>query len=289
MATMLSALDHVALVVRDLDSAAAQYQALLGRAPNWRGGDGGAAHVWFQLPNMALDIIAPTGAGYTGDRVQARLDAGGEGIWALAFATSDMQKTLRTLARRAVPASEPRAIRSMHVQSGEKRYWTTAVLDSEAAHGQTIFVVEQMGDEPAWPAPELISPEHACIQALDHVVVTTTHPNRAAAFYGARLGLDMALDRTNMDWNARLMFFHCGDLIVEVAHDLRKPPSDDPDRLWGLSWRVPDVDAARARLAADGFDVSEVRTGRKPGTRVFTVRNRTCNVPTIVIGRDETQ
>jgi hypothetical protein len=33
--------------------------------------------------------------------------------------------------------------------------------------------------------------------------------------------------------------------------------------------------------------VSDVRVGRKPGTRVFTVRERTCNVATIVIGRDD--
>jgi catechol 2,3-dioxygenase-like lactoylglutathione lyase family enzyme len=283
---MFSALDHVALVVRDLDTAAAQYQSLLGRAPDWRGADGGAAHVWFQLSNMALDIIAPIGPGYTGDRVQARLDSAGEGIWALALATSDIHKTLHTLARRAVGASEPRPIRSTHVESGAKRCWTTAVLDAEATHGPAIFVVEHKGEEPAWPVSALSSTETACIQALDHIVVTTTHPNRAAALYGARLGMDMALDRTNPDWNARLMFFRCGDLIVEVAHDLRKEPCDDPDRLWGLSWRVPDVDAAHARLAGDGFNVSDVRTGRKPGTRVCTVRDRTSSVPTLVIGRD---
>ena len=40
------------------------------------------------------------------------------------------------------------------------------------------------------------------------------------------------------------------------------------DNLWGLSWRVADIDATRARLLAAGVDVSEVRAGRKPGTRV---------------------
>ena len=85
------------------------------------------------------------------------------------------------------------------------------------------------------------------------------------------------------------MFFRCGDLIVEVAHDLKKEASDDPDRLWGLSWRSVNVDATQKRLAAGGHDVSEVRVGRKPGTRVFTVRDRTFGVPTIVIGRNEQQ
>jgi hypothetical protein len=33
------------------------------------------------------------------------------------------------------------------------------------------------------------------------------------------------------------------------------------------------------------LDLSEIRTGRKPGTQVFTVRNAAANVPTLVIGR----
>jgi hypothetical protein len=32
-----------------------------------------------------------------------------------------------------------------------------------------------------------------------------------------------------------------------------------------------------------GFDVSEVREGRKPETRVFSVRDGTCGVPTLVL------
>ena len=77
----------------------------------------------------------------------------------------------------------------------------------------------------------------------------------------------------------------CGDLIVEVAHDLKKGLSDAPDRAWGLSWRAPDIAAARERLMQAGVNVSEVRTGRKPGTQVFTARDHTASVPTIVIGR----
>ncbi len=126
---------------------------------------------------------------------------------------------------------------------------------------------------------------------MDHVVISTADPERAAALYGARLGLDMALDRSHPEWG-RLMFFRCGDLIVEVV---QRPGKDtDPkaadkatdrmrDRLWGLSWRVADIDATRARLAAAGVDVSEVRAGRKPGTRVMSVRGGTCGVATLLV------
>jgi hypothetical protein len=82
----------------------------------------------------------------------------------------------------------------------------------------------------------------------------------------------------------RLVFFRCGDLIVEVAHDLKVGISDGPDSFWGLSWRVSDIAAAQARLRAAGVDVSDIRTGRRPGTRVFTVKSHTCGVPTLMIG-----
>jgi hypothetical protein len=72
--------------------------------------------------------------------------------------------------------------------------------------------------------------------------------------------------------------------VVEIAHDLERGISDDPDQLWGLSWRVPDTVKAHARLEAAGIDVTDVRDGRRPGSQVFTVRSRTEGVPTLVIG-----
>jgi hypothetical protein len=72
-------------------------------------------------------------------------------------------------------------------------------------------------------------------------------------------------------------------LIVEVAHKPGKTEADAPDRLRGICWRVTDIDATHARLVAAGVDVSEIRTGRKPGTRVMTVHSSTCSVPTLLV------
>ena len=70
----------------------------------------------------------------------------------------------------------------------------------------------------------------------------------------------------------------------KIAHDLKKGVSDGPDHLWGLSWRAADIAKANARLKSAGVDVSPVRTGRRPGTEVFSVNSHTEGVPTIVIG-----
>ena len=75
-----------------------------------------------------------------------------------------------------------------------------------------------------------------------------------------------------------------GGVTVEIGARLdANPEPGASDELWGLSYRVADADAARARLAEAGIDVSEVRSGRKPGTRVFTVKDGTFGVPTLML------
>jgi hypothetical protein len=81
------------------------------------------------------------------------------------------------------------------------------------------------------------------------------------------------------------MFFRCGDLIVEIAHHPGSGMDPARDRLRGLCWRVENADATRERLRSAGIDVSDVRAGRKPGTRVMTVRSGTCGVPTLLVER----
>ncbi|MGY3494296.1 VOC family protein [Bradyrhizobium sp. USDA 4502] len=121
------------------------------------------------------------------------------------------------------------------------------------------------------------------ILGLDHVVIASRHSDRAAALYGARLGLDMRLDSVRADRGLRLMFFRCGDLVLEVVQNLREELSGDGDTLYGFSWRTRDADKTHARLSRLGFQLSEIRRGHRPGTRVFTVRNRTAGIPTLFL------
>jgi catechol 2,3-dioxygenase-like lactoylglutathione lyase family enzyme len=71
---MISGFDHAPIVVRDLDAAVARYTAMLGRAPSWIGRLDGARHAWFQLSNIALEVIAADGDGATGDNIRLWLE-----------------------------------------------------------------------------------------------------------------------------------------------------------------------------------------------------------------------
>ena len=272
---MIDALDHVAIVVTDLDLAASAYETMIGRPADWREEAAGARHAWFQFANMALDIVQPDGAGESGDRARARLAEGGDGLWGLAFAVSDLGETRRVLERRGAPTAEPLDLLSTDA-------WRLAFIHPAATHGVPIALAERSA--PRRPGSAFGPAE---IHALDHVVVHTGKPERALALYAARLGLDFRLDRTSKAWGSRLLFLRCGDAVLEIGSDLSGEDSDAPDRLTGLAWRVRDPEGARERLAVAGFDVSQVRGGRKPGTRVFTIRAGVAGAPALVIAAQD--
>src|SRR5262245_42646904 len=169
--------------------------------------------------------------------------------------------------------------------------------DGSQPRAAVTFAAEDGDDLATWPADAddlgglevlvLAPPPTASVSrgvaAIDHVVVRTGDPERAIAHWRDRLGLRLALDRTFPERGLRLLFFRSGGLTLEYAHALGGKQGSSDDRVYGVSYRVGDGDAARRRLAADGVDVSEVRAGMKPGTTVVTVRSGTAGVPTLLI------
>jgi catechol 2,3-dioxygenase-like lactoylglutathione lyase family enzyme len=120
--------------------------------------------------------------------------------------------------------------------------------------------------------------------AIDHVVVRTAAPERAVALWRDALGLRLAFDRVFPARHLRLLFFRTNHMTLEYAAP--DPPvtgDPGPDGFYGVSFRVPDLEAARARLLAGGVDVSAARPGNKAGTTVATVRSHTAGVPTLLI------
>jgi catechol 2,3-dioxygenase-like lactoylglutathione lyase family enzyme len=276
---MITGLDHIVVLVGDIGAAKATYQTLLARAPAWQNSGEGADRVLFTLDNMTIELMAPHGFSVTADRMRALL-GDQEGVLAsLCFRVADIGKMHRRLERVALRPDPVAEVESSDALTEAVLHWKRTRAATELTRGVRMFFLE-LADE----RPKSVATDIAPIEGLDHVVVTTEDSERAAALYGARLGLDLALDRSHQDWG-QLMFFRCGDLIVEVV---RRPVAGGDaahDRLWGLSWRVADIDATRARLIAAGLDVSEVRTGRKPGTRIMTVRSGTCGIQTVLLER----
>lgn len=223
---MITGLDHVVALVRDIGAAKAAYQTLLGRAPAWQNSGEGADRVLFTLANMTIELMAPSGFNVAADRIRALLDDR-EGVLAsLCFRVADMSKMHRRLERVALRPDPVAEVESSDVASGAALHWKRTRAATELTRDVRMFFLELAEERPLSAATDI-----APIDGLDHVVVTTEDSDRAAALYGARLGLDLALDRSHQDWG-QLMFFRCGDLIVEVV---RRPVAGGDslhDRLW---------------------------------------------------------
>jgi catechol 2,3-dioxygenase-like lactoylglutathione lyase family enzyme len=277
---MITGLDHALIVCSSVDDGERAYSALLGRDPDWRSSDqGGSATVIFQLENTALEIMAPVGGGPLARRLHSMIDRDGPGLKSLIFATENIQDARGTFDRRALKPEEIIAEESTDPATGKARYWSRLRIDDGVTNGVRIFALERKKPDPLAYKPG----GPAVVSSLDHVVINTANPERAVAFYGARLGLRLALDRSNPDWDMRLIFFRAGGITVELAHKISGGVGNQPDKLWGLSWIAPDIEAAHARMTRAKFSVSEIRPGRRPGTRVFTVKDGTLNVPTLVL------
>jgi catechol 2,3-dioxygenase-like lactoylglutathione lyase family enzyme len=246
------------------------YAKLLGRAPSWRGEHPGwgTANVLFRLDNTVLELIGASGDGPIG----------------FALRTDDADALATALSGRGIAAAAPVAQQGRDVASGAVRHWRNVFL-GDAGRGVVVFAIEHRSSPDAlpWVAPD--GSADAAISGIDHVVVRTEAPDAAIAFYGDQLGLRLALDKSFEQWGARLLFFRVGGVTVEIAAPLPAVATPSAaDEFWGISWRTPDVAAAHARLAASGFEISELRPGRRPNTEVFTVRTPTHGVATLVIG-----
>lgn len=270
---MIIGLDHAVLLCPDISGGVAVYEALLGRKPDWQREEGGVASAQFRVDNTALDLIAPSGSGETATRLQDLITENGPGLTSLAFLTDDIALAHHKLARRGLNPGEI-------VQSGANgQSWRRFRCEDAACAGIKTFILQH--DNPP-PAAEPVGA--GSVSALDHIVIATPNPDRAGAQYGARLGLDLALDRTAEQWDMRFLFFRTGGLTLEIVHRLSSGGDPaGPDRFFGLTWTARDLAAAHERLAGLGFELSEIRTGRKPGSSVFTVRAGTMNVPTLFI------
>ncbi|HJW39876.1 MAG TPA: VOC family protein [Rhizomicrobium sp.] len=284
---MIIGIDHIAIMVRDFDATVAGYTAIFGRSPNWFGFMPGGRHAWFQFGNAALDIIGTYGEGPEADASRAEIAQFGDAIWGLGFSVPDLDAATKLFERRAL-AFLPRHTTRTKNADGVERSWEVAVMKRKSANGVALFLVENKPGVERWPVPKATVADDEVVSELDHVVIRTADAERAVALYGGRLGLDLRLDRTNVQWGARQLFFRCGSAVVEIGATLDAPASNTKDSFGGLAWRVRDPAAARARIAAAGLDVSEVRQGRKPGTQVFTVRSGTGGIPTLMLSGNET-
>ncbi|OPX15288.1 VOC family protein [Gordonia sp. i37] len=175
-----------------------------------------------------------------------------------------------------------------HVRLLRRRGLELTAPTGDDVRGEWHVDTLPFGVTPADPVADrgltVSAPEVAAdIAGIDHLVFSSPDRNHAVALFGATLGLDFRLDRRVVD-GLRQLFFRRGDLVVEVVVP-DSAPADEPIRLWGIAWGSTDIGATHRRLTDAGVGISEVRDGRKPGTKVATINDDALATRSIIIGR----
>jgi predicted enzyme related to lactoylglutathione lyase len=253
MTPLISKLDHVSIAVSDLEGAVDDYQTLFNTTVSNRASSN-ENEAWFYTGNIWL-------------RLHQSDDA--SGLHHMAFACADWAKAQRRIKQFSLAVDEPSAPESQN---------SVVHLKTERTRGVSLSMMPQ--ETPSQDAVNTVRD----VTGLDHVVIKTAQPEHTGYVYGSILGLDCRMDLSNQKWDSRLIFYRCGDLIVELYHPLSSGDQSAPDSFFGLTWRVADINATRSRLIDSGVAVSELRKGRKPSTAVFTVKSHTQEVPTLFIG-----
>ena len=273
---MLNRFDHVTIAVDDIAGAIAAYTRLLGRAPAWRGGhpELGTRCALFGLANGMVELVGALPGAPEAEGLRGWLRERGPGLQALAFGTPDADSCSSALRERGLRATPPQP-GEPEAEDGTRRSYRSVELSPRGARGLSLLAVER----PDLPQLLAAGPaDLAAADALDHVLIRSADPEAAIALYGSGLGLRLALDR--VFGSTRMLFFRIGGVTIEIVQD---PKLGAHDVLWGVAYRVGDIQAAFARLQASGFELDPPRPGRKPGSEVFTVRAGTCGVPTLIL------
>lgn len=246
---MITGFDSITIGVSDPSAAISDYEILLGQDAIHDADHSGGAE--FALANTRLRI-------QQSDQL---------GVCRLTFAVDDLSATSQFLTRLGLLDPDDSLGQTQSLNPVNTRSLNLAISGA-AISGAVVSNNEQVDK----------------ITGLDHIVIQTDYPEHTGFLLGCQLGLDLRLDRTNSDWNSRLLFFRCGDAVVEVYHPLESHTRVHEDHFFGITWRTSDIAAAHQRLLTQGVTVSDIRKGRKTGTAVFTIKSHTANVPTLVIG-----
>ena len=116
---------------------------------------------------------------------------------------------------------------------------------------------------------------------VDHLVLRTADADNCVQLFANQLGIRLALDKTAPQWGGRMLFLRAGKLTLEIIEPERDLP--EQDHFWGIAYQCRDLEQTARQLEQRGVELSAIRQGRKPGTRVATLKSHSLGIPTLLI------
>ena len=145
---MITGLDHVVILVRDIAAGEAAYQTLFARTPAWRNSGDGADRVLFTLDNVTLELMSPSGEGANADRIRNVMAEQGEGLASICFKTNDIAGMHRRLDRLSLKPEPVAEAESRDTISGATLSWKRTRAATDTTRGVRLFFLELAKERP---------------------------------------------------------------------------------------------------------------------------------------------
>jgi catechol 2,3-dioxygenase-like lactoylglutathione lyase family enzyme len=153
---------------------------------------------------------------------------------------------------------------------------------AEVPLSNRLHIDIRLGDGSATADFRRLQPGAQCTGlSVDHVVLRTGDAEACIDLFGGELGIRLALDTTAPQWGGRMLFFRAGKLTLEVIESADEKAG--ATAFWGLAYQCQNLEDFARALADRGVLISDIREGRKPGTRVATVKSHCLGIPTLLI------
>jgi catechol 2,3-dioxygenase-like lactoylglutathione lyase family enzyme len=275
---MISSVDHIIIVVKNLDQAINDYEKILGIAPCWKGkhNELGTKNALFNCENTYLELLSPCDAGPGTEFINSLLAVKGDHLAGIALGTKNIEHVKEVLNKDGY---------EVEISSGEAtnekdekiRRWKNIFLPNTLSRGLFVFIIEHIEGS----LQKYENQDTSKVKKLDHVVINTQDADNFIHIYKDVYKIRLALDKTIEHWKRRMLFFRTNATTIEVIEEKEKKES--ADELWGLAWEVDSIEDAHKRLVSNNVKVTPIKEGLKKGTLVATIKSHTCNVPTLLI------
>jgi len=276
----LKRIDHIVVLVRDLDSAFATYTQCLGFPVSWQveSKDGWrSSALW--LGNASLELLEPSrhSTAGAGAFFQRALDSGGEGLFLVAFEPPDIDYSVRALRNRGAQVADPiaSAVFDPNRNDGLRGYRTAFVSRRDTA-GLNAFICQY--DTPFTP---LDGGKGALkVKKLDHVIIATEDLEEAIRLWERNLGLkpDASLNHP-LGAGFKVARLPIGDSFLELVQPVAKEGrfyeqfQQRGEGLFSISVEVEDLDEAVAFLRGNDVKVSDPEASIWPGARLARINH----------------
>ncbi|MEM7696340.1 MAG: VOC family protein [Pseudomonadota bacterium] len=239
----ISGIDHLVILVADLEAAAQTFTAL-GFTLSPRGVHSahmGTANYTIMLQNDYFELLAPIAETPLNAPMRARLE-GGDGLYATALRTDDAAGMYDELVAAGVGAEPPvsfqRPVDLPDGSVGEAAFKVTRLVEPGTARDQ-LFGCEQLTRDTVW-LPALMRHANGAT-GLAAVDAVSNDPAAAAGALSVLFGTTPEV----IEGGVRLM---AGEVVITLT-----PGGNAPLRLTGMSLAVDDIAKTKGALAAVPF------------------------------------